>query len=143
MSNDKEFGFTNSGTDGIVPIQVEKKEPTILAEEAHKEQEQVLQKQESSVSVIPVEKKKRGRPAKKAVQAVAVVEEPVSEEAPARTWYCSTCKETIEDKFVMKLAAGPERWAVFCPTCQRSFGFLDQAVLDKVADLIKNNPTGK
>jgi hypothetical protein len=68
---------------------------------------------------------------------------PVEEVPEEREWYCSTCRENISDKNVMKIGAGDNRWAVFCPQCQRSFGFQDQAVIDKVAELIKNNPTGK
>lgn len=99
-------------------------------------------------------KKKRGRPAKKTLAPVEVrtsIAEPsaVTESVPVedvvaeREWYCSTCRENIADRNVMKIGAGNDRWAVFCPQCQRSFGFLDQAVVDKVAELIKNNPTGK
>ena len=68
---------------------------------------------------------------------------PVPEIPEEREWYCSTCRENISDKNVMKIGAGENRWAVFCPQCQRSFGFQDQLVLDTVADMIKNNPTGK
>lgn len=75
-------------------------------------------------------KKKAGRPKKKV-------------EEPARKWRCGTCQEIFEDKHVMKIGAGDNRYAVFCPYCQKSLGFQDQTVLDTVADLIKNNPTGK
>lgn len=148
MNDRKEYGFTNAGTDGIVPVQVEKKEPTILAEEAHKEQEPVLQKQESFVveSVIPVEKKKRGRPAKTVTTVVTetVPVEPIKEIKSEKEWYCSTCRETIGDKNVMRIGAGDNgRCAVFCPQCCKSLGFLDPVVLETVARLIKDNPTGK
>ena len=75
-------------------------------------------------------KKKAGRPKKKI-------------EEPAVKWRCGTCQEHFDDKQVMKIGAGDNRFAVFCPNCQKSLGFQDQAVLDTVADLIKNNPTGK
>jgi len=74
--------------------------------------------------------KKRGRPKKKVEQ-------------PARNWRCGTCQEIFDDKQVMKIGAGENRYAVFCPYCQKSLGFQDQAVLDTVAELIKNNPNFK
>lgn len=86
---------------------------------------------ESQAIVVPA--KKRGRPAKKVAAEVK----------PEKIWYCSTCRETISDKNVMKIGAGPNRWAVFCPQCQRSFGFQDEAVVKIVEKLIKDNPTGK
>lgn len=79
-----------------------------------------------------------------AVEPSAVTESvPVEEIEAEKEWYCSTCRENIADKEVMKIGAGDNRWAVFCPQCQRSFGFQDQAALDQVAAMIKNNPTGK
>ena len=114
MSDEKEFGLTNEGTDGVVQVPVETKEPTLN-------------------TPAPVEKKKRGRPAKKTVE----------EEKPEKIWYCSTCRETISDSNVMRIGAGENRCAVFCPQCQRSFGFEDKVMHDKVAEFIKNNPTGK
>lgn len=87
---------------------------------------------ESKEPTIPTEKKKPGRPKKVKTDEVTV-----------KPWYCSTCREDIDDKNAMKIGAGENRWAVFCPQCQRSFGFQDQAMHDKVADFIKNNPTGK
>src|ERR1035437_5152366 len=121
MSDEKEFGLTNSG-DSVVPILVETKDHSKdpLLTEPKKEQ-------------LVIKKKKLGRPKKvKAVEA-----------KPEKIWYCSTCRETIADKNVMRLGDGANRCAVFCPQCQRSFGFEDQAMLDTVAKLIKNNPTGK
>lgn len=137
MSDEKEFGLTNEGTDGVTQVPVEKKDITILAEEAKKLQDKIAANQErfATESVIPVGKKKRGRPAK---QAAAV-----EEVKPEKIWYCSTCRETIADSNAMKIGAGENRYAVFCPQCQRSFGFEDKVMLDIVADLIKNNPTGK
>ena len=111
-----EFGLTNVGSDGVVSVPVETKAERIVPEV----------KLEAPV----IEKRKRGRPRK-------VVEEVV----PEREWYCSTCRETIADHNAMKIGVGTNRWAVFCPQCQRSFGFLDQAMLDKVAKLIRDNPT--
>jgi hypothetical protein len=130
----EEFGLTNAG-DNIVPVPVEVKEPTIPAAELTKIPQ-------------PIEKKKRGRPAKRSltppqgVAEVAPVEEVV--EKTDKEWYCSTCRETISDKNVMRIGAGDNgRCAVFCPQCQRSFGFEDKDLQDKVAALIKDNPTGK
>lgn len=128
-----EENFIVNEGDGAKLVPVEAKEPTLA----------------------PVQgKKKRGRPAKKAIVPVEVKESldtpsAVTEDIPTedvvaeKEWYCSTCRENIADKNVMKIGAGVDRWAVFCPQCQRSFGFVDQAVLNAVADLIKNNPTGK
>ncbi len=132
----EEFGLTNAG-DNIVPVPVEVKEPTIPAAELTKIPQ-------------PIEKKKRGRPAKRSltppqgVAEVAPVEEVVEKlEEQEKIWYCSSCRETISDQNVMKIGAGTNRYAVFCPMCQRAFGFEDQDLQDKVAALIKNNPTGK
>lgn len=77
-----------------------------------------------------IEKKKRGRPKKVA-------------EKPLREFYCSTCREVISELNVMKIGCGPNRAALFCPQCQRSLGFFQPDLDEKVADLIKNNPTGK
>jgi len=137
----EEFGLTNSG-DKVVQVPVEKKEPNLVPIV----KKDVTQTAEEFVKNIPpvIEKKKRGRPKKVAtvVKATApVVVEPAKPEP--RTWHCSSCQEDFNDKNVMKIGAGTNRWAVFCPQCQRSFGFQDQEVLNKVAALIKNNPTGK
>jgi len=148
MSKNKDFGLTNSG-DKVVPVPVElkdhSKDPVLTppkpertelerevdAEIIAKGKDAIKDFDESQAIVVPA--KKRGRPAKKVVAEVK----------PEKIWYCSTCRETISDKNVMKIGAGTNRWAVFCPQCQRSFGFLDQEVQNKVAALIKNNPTGK
>jgi len=125
-----EENFIVNDGDGAKLVPVESKEPTLAP------------------------KKKRGRPAKNTLTPVevrtstaepsAVTESvPVEDVVAEREWYCSTCRENIADKNVMRIGAGTDRWAVFCPQCQRSFGFVDQVVLDKVAELIKNNPTGK
>jgi hypothetical protein len=91
-----------------------------------------------SPELLAKTKKKIGRPKK--VPGAAPVEE--KQEKP-KYWYCSTCRENIDDKNVMKIGAGTNRWAVFCCQCQRSFGFQDQDLHDKVAKLIRDNPTGK
>lgn len=58
----------------------------------------------------------------------------------SRVWRCSTCQEFFDDSNVMKIGAGENRHAIFCPTCQKSLGFL-QPDVDKIVDsLIKNNP---
>ena len=80
-------------------------------------------------------KRKRGRP-KKAATKVEI--------KPLKEWYCSTCRENINDLNVMRIGAGDNgRSAVFCPQCQRSFGFEDQEFHDRVAKLVRDNPTGK
>ena len=71
-----------------------------------------------------VEKKKRGRPAKKA--------------KVVREWYCSTCRERYLDETVMKIGAGSGRNAIFCPSCTKSLGFNDFAADEKMAKLLKN-----
>jgi hypothetical protein len=43
----------------------------------------------------------------------------------------------------MKMPAGENRWAIFCPNCQKNLTFLQPDLDKKVSDLIKNNPTGK
>lgn len=81
--------------------------------------------------VVTPAKKKRGRPAK-----VPVV-------AP-RQFRCSTCQESFTEDTVMKIGAGDNgRSAIFCPNCQKSLGFLDLVFEQQIADLVKNNPTGK
>lgn len=139
MSDEKEFGLTSVGSEGVVKVPVDApRERTELEKEVDAEiiakgKDAVNDFDESSaITVTP--KKKRGRPAKKVA---------TEEVAPPKEWYCSTCRENINDKNVMKIGAGLNRWAVFCPQCQRSFGFQDQSMHDKVADFIKNNPTGK
>lgn len=142
----EEYGLTNAG-DGVVPVPVElkdhSKDPKLTddqtetlkrrAEHEDATTKDVIGPMAISPELLSQAKKKRGRPAKKAAEEVK----------PEKIWYCSTCRETISDHNVMKIGAGTNRWAVFCPQCQRSFGFQDQEVLDKVADLVKNNPTGK
>lgn len=126
--------IVNDG-DGAKLVPVEAKEPTIV-----KEAKEAMEKLTAVPAelITPVTSKKRKYTKK--VKVDAPVEE--VKEKP-QTWYCSTCREDIDDKNAMKIGAGPNRWAVFCPQCQRSFGFQDQAMHDKVADFVKNNPTGK
>ena len=127
--------IVNEG-DGAKLIPVESKEST-LAVEAQKLHDKIVKNQElfASTPVIPVEKKKRGRPSKKTV---------TEEVKPEKIWYCSTCRETISDKNVMRIGAGDNgRCAVFCPQCTRSFGFEDQEAANIVAAWVKDNPTGK
>ena len=83
---------------------------------------------ETMILAPVVDKKKRGRPKK----AAAV-----------REFYCSTCRETHSELVVMKMPAGDNRWAIFCPNCQKNLTFLQPDLDKKVSDLIKNNPTGK
>lgn len=120
----EEFGLTNSG-DGVVPVPVELKD--------HSKDPVLVPVAKEEVVVPPIEKKKRGRPTKKVAEEVK----------PEKIWYCSTCRETISNSNIMRIGAGENRCAVFCPQCQRSFGFEDQAMLDKVAGFIRDNPTGK
>jgi hypothetical protein len=132
MMND-EFGLTTSG-DGVVQVPVEKKDHS---------KDPVLTTQPVSIPA-----KKRGRPKKivtPVTVAAPVVKESIKEEIkPEKIWYCSTCQETISDHNVMRIGAGDNgRCAVFCPMCQRSFGFEDKDLQDKIAALIKDNSTGK
>lgn len=80
-----------------------------------------------------VEKKKRGRPSKKVI----------SEVKPVREWYCSTCREHYSDSSVMKMGAGTNRYAVFCPNDQKFLSYVDEVVQKTVKDWADNNPTGK
>ncbi len=126
--------IVNDGNDAkLVPV--ESKEPTLKPAPEAKKKRPYNRKPKT---LAPVEIKTS------IAEPSAVTESVPTEDVVAeREWYCSTCRENIADKNVMKIGAGSDRWAVFCPQCQRSFGFLDQAVVDKVAELIKNNPTGK
>lgn len=120
MEENKDFGLTNEGTDGVVQVPVElkdhSKDPVIVPE--------------VKVEATVVEKKKRGRP-KKAAKA-----------DPIREFRCSTCREVYTDLTVMKMGAGEGRWAIFCPVDQKALGFLSD-LDEKVAKLIRDNPTGK
>jgi hypothetical protein len=93
-----------------------------------------------SPELLAAPKKKRAYNRK--VKPVAVAPVVVQPEAE-REWYCATCRETISDRQVMRMGAGDNRFAVFCPTCQKSFGFEDKIMHETVAGWIKNNPTGK
>ncbi len=112
--SDEQFIVNDGDAAKLVPVEV--KEPTLAVEQKPL-----------------VEKKKRGRPTKK----TSVKEDLLPE------WYCSTCRENISDKNVMRIGAGTNRFAIFCPQCQRSFGFQDQEFTDKVDALIKNNAANK
>ena len=129
----EEFGLTNSG-DNVVPVPVEVKEPTIPAAELTK-------------IAPPVEKKKRGRPAKRSLKPIegAVEVAPVEEveEKLDKEWYCSTCRERYTDSSVMKMGAGTNRYAVFCPSCTKFLNYVDEVVQNTVKDWVDNNPTGK
>ena len=131
--SEENFIVNEGGGAKLVPV--EAKEPTIApAAETPKKKRPYNRKPK----LAPVEVRTS------IAEPSAVTESiPVEEVPEEREWYCSTCRENISDKNVMKIGAGDNRWAVFCPQCQRSFGFQDQEVLDKVAELIKNNPTGK
>ena len=92
--------------------------------------EELEQTVSQEVIVTPV-KKKRGRPAKAPVVA-------------ARQFRCSTCQESYTEDTVMKIGAGDNgRSAIFCPSCAKSLGFFDQVLEQQIADLVRNNPTGK
>jgi hypothetical protein len=130
MSNEKEFGVVNEGDAAkLIPVELKdhSKDPVIT--ELVKEMEKQTGVPTELVAPV-IEKKKRGRPKK-------------SEVKPEKIWYCSTCRETISDQNAMRIGAGTNRYAVFCPQCTRSFGFEDQVMQDTVAKLIRDNPTGK
>jgi hypothetical protein len=134
--SDEQF-IVNEG-DGAKLIPVQSKEPTLVSDDKLKEMaahEEATTKDVAGPLAISSEllaKRKRGRPKKVAAEV-----------KPEKIWYCSTCRKTISDKNVMRIGAGENRYAVFCSECQRSFGFEDQTMLDTVAKLIRDNPTGK
>jgi hypothetical protein len=160
MSQDN---FIAGDADGPKLVPVEAKEPTLVSDEQLKrlkrraEHEAETTKDVVGPMVISPEllaKMKKKRPYNRkpkvipvevktsATEPSAVTESVPVEEAPVeREWYCSTCRENISDKDVMRIGAGDNRSAIFCPNCQRSFGFQDKVVADKIAELIKNNPT--
>ncbi len=159
--SDEQF-IVNEGN-GAKLVPVEAKEPTLMSDAKLKEmaehEAETTKNVTGPLAISPelLAKAKKKRPYNRKPKTLTPVEvrtstaEPsaVTESVPEqevpeeREWYCSTCRENISDKNVMKIGAGDNRWAVFCPQCQRSFGFQDQAVIDKVAEFIKNNPTGK
>jgi hypothetical protein len=131
----EENAIVNDG-DGAKLVPVEAKECTLTPAPEAKKKRPYNRKPKTGLTPVEVRTS--------TAEPSAVTESvPVEDVVAEREWYCSTCRENISDKNVMKIGAGTDRWAVFCPQCQRSFGFIDQAVLDKVAELIKNNPTGK
>lgn len=146
MSDNKEFGLTTGGAGDIQKVAIELKDhshdPVLLPEnpsertELEKEVDaEIIAKGAAAVDdfdaseSITVTPKKRGRPAKKEIVPVA--------------FPCKSCGEMITDRNIMKIGAGKDRFAAFCPFCQRSLGFIDEAFQTKVTDLVKNNPTGK
>lgn len=54
---------------------------------------------------------------------------------------CKSCDELITSKNVMKIGAGKDRYAAFCPFCQRSLGFIDEVFQNRVRHIIETNPT--
>lgn len=109
--SEEQFGIVNNGDAAqLVPVTLKdhSKDPVIA---------------EPEKEVPVVEKKKRGRPKK----AAAI-----------REYYCSTCREKYDDLTVMKMGAGDERFAIFCPNCQKALGFNDVAANEKMAKLLKN-----
>jgi hypothetical protein len=128
MSDEKEFGLTNVGTDGVEQVPVESKESTLVPESVNKGLEEakagkLLDSPEDFTKYV--EKKKRGRP-KKEVKPVL------------REFRCPTCREVYTELTVMKLGAGDGRWAIFCPQDQASLGFMHPDVDEKIAKLHKN-----
>jgi hypothetical protein len=128
MSNEKEFGVVNEGDAAkLIPVELKdhSKDPVIT--ELVKEMEKQTGVPTELVAPV-IEKKKRGRPKK-------IVEQPM------RQFRCSTCREVFSEKSIMKIGTNDGRYAAFCPMCQRSLGFVDEIMQQKVQDLIKNNPT--
>ena len=113
-----EFGLTNIGEDDVQKVPVEVRDPAKIENSIV-----VGNDKQETVVEVPA-KKKRGRPSKK----------------ESRSFYCATCRETYSEEAIMKIGAGEERYAAFCNICQKSLGFIDQVVQDKVARLIKHNP---
>lgn len=118
----EEYGLTNSG-DNVVQVPVETKD--------HSKDPVLVPEVKAEIPLV--EKKKRGRPSKKVT----------SEVRPVREWYCSTCREHYSDSSVMKMGAGTNRYAVFCPTDQKFLNYVDEVVQKTVKDWADNNPTGK
>ena len=113
MEDNKDFGLTNEGTDGVIQVPVTLKDHSrdpVIAPEV-------------KVEAPVVEKRKRGRPKK----AAAV-----------REYYCSTCRDRYTDLTVMQMGCGEGRYAIFCPNCQKALGFNDFAANEKMAKLLKH-----
>jgi len=103
--------FLVDDANSVKEVSVESKEPTL---------------ESTSAEIGKPEKKKRGRKPKQLV---------------VREYYCATCRETISDLNAMKINLGDGRFAVFCPTDQKSLGFVDKETETKLNRLInKNNP---
>src|SRR5579863_8094429 len=98
MKDTEQFGLTNSGDD-VIHVPVETKESTLVSTPA-----------ETGKPEVSVVKKKRGRKPKVATPVV---------ETPLRDFYCATCRERHSELEVMKVAAGEDRSAIFCPNCQK------------------------
>ena len=137
MMSEEKFIVGDADGPKLVPVETKdhSKEPKLMNDEQlrkHAEHEAETTKEvigPMAISPELLKKAKRGRPKK--------------ENKPARNWRCGTCQEVFDDKNVMKIGAGTNRYAVFCPICQKSLGFEDPVVLETVDALIKNNPTGK
>lgn len=80
---------------------------------------------ETQAIVVPA-KRKRGRPTKQVV----------------REFNCATCRERISELNAMKIGAGDNRYAIFCPYCQKSMGFIDVAAEQKL-DALHRHPNSK
>lgn len=119
--DDTPFGLTNSG-DNVVQVPVELKDHS---------KDPILVPVAKNVPLVA--KKKRGRPAKKVI----------SEVKPVREWYCSTCREYYTDLTIMKMGAGDNRYAAFCPNDQKFLSYVDEVMQKTVKDWADNNPTGK
>lgn len=117
MSEEKEFGLVNDGINGVKKIPVELKDHS---------KDPVIKEPEKAIVTPIVEKKKRGRPSKTNV---------------VREFYCSTCRDKHTDLTVMKMGAGSNRYAAFCPNCQKFLNYVDDVMQDTVKKWIKNNPT--
>lgn len=132
-----EDNFIVNDGDGAKLVPVEAKEPTLAPVATPNKKKRPYNRKAKTLAPVEV----RTSSAEPSAVTESVPQQEV--EATEKEWYCSTCRLNISDKEVMRIGAGTDRCAVFCPMCQKSFGFQDQAVLDKVAELIKNNPTGK
>jgi hypothetical protein len=117
--SEKEFGIVNNGDAAqLIPVELKdhSKDPVIVSE--------------VKVEAPVVEKRKRGRPKKVTVDV-----------KPVREFYCSTCRERFLENSIVKMQAGDNRYAAFCPGCTKFLSYVDEVMQNTVKGWIENNPT--
>jgi hypothetical protein len=145
MSDDKEFGLTNEGTEGIKQIFVETKEPTLVStpsevgkDEVKKLTEEIEKQTGVTEELVAPEKRKRGRPRK--VQVGLDLAAPGTDKVVvSRDFYCATCRERFTETSVMKMGAGTARYAAFCPACTKFLSYVDE-VAEKTIEQLQKHP---